>query len=545
MSASTLSVVFLAYVLGPAPAPRPLPPSRAASPRCAAETFEELGVRAEICEALAADGITAPNALQSRAIPTLAGRADVLVGAQTGSGKTLAYLVPVMQTLKCDEERSGSRARPKRPRALVLLPTRELAYQVRDVAKSIAHRLKLSVGLVHGGTLEAPQRRALEAPTDVLVATPGRLLQHLDRGAVYLGDVRHVVVDEVDTMFAAGFGAELDRVLAITTRDLAADEAVAARRVAGGGDGDAAAAAPRVQHVAVGATHPAAAAELYERHLSEAKRLYVEGTHSLPKSLRQEFLPCAGPDAKVTTLLQLLGAADEGGKPSLGRVVLFCNSQDSARFVDHTLTEEGYGTANYHGAIPARTRADEFEKFVAGDAHVLVATDLAARGLDRLGVAHVVQFDFAKSAEEYLHRAGRTARAGASGTIHSLVTKGDQPLVHAIQKADRAGEDIVSAGDAWLAERAAPKLKVRSSGRKPSAAAFPTCTGLTGRKARDAEEGGGLFGDAEPRGAARGRGGGGSGRGGRGGGGRGGGRARGAGLKVRKSSGARAKSKAR
>ena len=216
-------------------------------------------------------------------------------------------------------------------------------------------------------------------------------------------------------------------------------------------------------------------------------------------------MPCAGPDAKVTTLLQLLGAADEGGKPSLGRVVLFCNSQDSARFVDHTLTEEGYVTANYHGAIPARTRADEFEKFVAGDAHVLVATDLAARGLDRLGVAHVVQFDFAKSAEEYLHRAGRTARAGASGTIHSLVTKGDQPLVHAIQKADRAGEDIVSAGDAWLAERAAPKLKVRSSGRKPSAAAFPTCTGLTGRKARDAEEGGGLTATREPRGAARGR----------------------------------------
>ena len=135
----------------------------------------------------------------------------------------------------------------------------------------------------------------------------------------------------------------------------------------------------------------------------------------------------------------------------------------------------------------------------------------------------------AKSAEEYLHRAGRTARAGASGTIHSLVTKGDQPLVHAIQTADRAGEDIVSAGDAWLAERAAPKLKVRSSGRKPSAAAFPTCTGLTGRKARDAEEGGGLFGDAEPRGDGRraplpGRGG----RGGRGGGR--GGRARGAGL---------------
>ena len=297
-----------------------------------------------------------------------------------------------------------------------------------------------------------------------------------------------------------------------------------------------------MQHVAVGATHPAAAAELYERHLSEAKRLYVEGTHSLPKSLRQEFLPCAGPDAKVTTLLQQLGAADEGGKPSLGRVVLFCNSQDSARFVDHTLTEEGYVTANYHGAIPARTRADEFEKFVAGDAHVLVATDLAARGLDRLGVAHVVQFDFAKSAEEYLHRAGRTARAGASGTIHSLVTKGDQPLVHAIQKAYRAGEDNVSAGEAWLAERAAPKLKVRSSGtgRPPPPSRRAPASPAQGPR----REGGGLFGDAEPRGHARGRGGGGGGRGGGRGGGGAAAAARGAGLKVRRAA-ARAKSKAR
>ena len=404
------------------------------------------------------------------------------------------------------------------------------------MAKSIAHRLKLSVGLVHGGTLEAPQRRALEAPTDVLVATPGRLLQHLDRGAVYLGDVRHVVVDEVDTMFAAGFGAEATA--SSRSRRATSPPTRRSRRAAWRAAATAPRRrAPRVQHVAVGATHPAAAAELYERHLSEAKRLYVEGTHSLPKSLRQEFLPCAGPDAKVTTLLQLLGAADEGGKPSLGRVVLFCNSQDSARFVDHTLTEEGYVTANYHGAIPARTRADEFEKFVAGDAHVLVATDLAARGLDRLGVAHVVQFDFASRLRS-IHRAGRTARRRGGRSTRSSPRATSRSSTRSRRPTARARTSSPPATRGSPSRR--PKLKVRSSG----ASRPPPPSRRAPRGRRPDAEGGGLLAArsrAEPRApavaaavaaaaaaAAA-----------------GGGRARGAGLWVRKSSGARAKSKAR
>jgi superfamily II DNA/RNA helicase len=195
---------------------------------CNAATFAELGLREETIAALQSLGVEKPNQLQTQAMPALSGRGDLIIGAQTGSGKTLTYLVPIMQTLKSDEEAAGSRARPKRPRALVLVPTRELALQVQEVGRTLGKELHLSVKVVHGGTLVAPQGRQLELPVDLLVATPGRLLQLLEKNLVYLGDVRHVVVDEVDTMFEAGFGEELDRLLAITTRDLSADSRAAA-----------------------------------------------------------------------------------------------------------------------------------------------------------------------------------------------------------------------------------------------------------------------------------------------------------------------------
>ena len=485
-----------AYQLHAPPALAPDAARRVASPpRCAAaSSFADIGIRGELCEALSEVGITEPNALQTRVIPALSGRADMVVGARTGSGKTLAYLLPVMQSLRSDEDRDGGRARPRRPRALVLLPTRELALQVREVARTLCRPLRVSVAAVHGGVPDGSQRRMLEQPVDVLVATPGRLLQHLERGHVFLGDVRHVVIDEVDTMFDAGFGAELEKLLQITTRDLSEDPRAAA----------AAADGARVQHIAVGATHPQAARALYARRLQSAKQLMLDDMHTAPPTLRQEFITCTGADGKVRALQELLGGADEEGRPRLGRVCLFCNSQDSARFVDHTLKEEGYATANYHGAVPANTRATNFDGFVAGESHVLVATDLAARGLDALDVSHVVQFDFPKSAAEYLHRAGRTARAGKRGTCHSLVTKFDTELVRAIQAANKGGGDVVTAGEAVAKKNAAPRLTLS---RKGGAAAFPDSYGIGSKERRGSpDSGGGSGGKEEPALPATGRG---------------------------------------
>lgn len=507
------------------PARGALAPSGAGGIACVASTaaatsFEALGVRSEVVAALAAAGAHVPNALQEAAIPAVLGRESLVLGAQTGSGKTFTYLAPVMQSLKEDEDAGSSRARARRPRAVVLLPTRELAVQVHDVAKAISHQLKLRVGIVHGGVPDGPQRRRLqERPLDLLIATPGRLLSLMEANALYLGDVRHVVLDEVDTMFDAGFGPELDHVLGITTRDLSAD--------------------PRpdqtgaVQHLAVGATHPVETLELYDKWLRGARRLFVEGSHTVPSTLRQHFLTCNGPTAKVTALRDLLGVADEQGRPSIGRIVLFCNSQQSARFVDHTLVEEGYRTANYHGAVPANERAANFASFVSGDAHVLVTTDLAARGLDKLNVDHVVQFDFAKSAADYVHRAGRTARAGRAGAVTSLVTKSDMELVRAIRDAQRTGDDVIAAGDEHQRQqrlRAATELQpVRPSAKRRSATAsrqmapavaFPDCQGISSQGAGGRGQGAGARGQ---RGAPSG----GEGPGARGGGGEGRGRRRG------------------
>ena len=454
-----------------------------------------------------------PNALQQLAIPAALGRENLVLGAQTGSGKTLTYLVPTMQSIKADEEVGMARAKPRRPRAIVLVPTRELALQVHGVAKALSHHAKLSVEVVHGGVPDGPQKRKLERPVDLLVATPGRLLKLMQGGALYLGDVRHVVLDEVDTMFDAGFGADLDAVLKVTTRDLALD-ARADRSAA-------------VQHLAVGATHPAGAVALYDRWLRGARRLMIEGSHSVPTTLRQSFLVCNGPTAKVSALRDLLGFADEAGKPSIGRVVLFCNSQQSARFVDHTLSEDGYKTANYHGAVPATERASNVDAFVGGDAHILVTTDLAARGLDELDVAHVVQFDFAKSAADYVHRCGRTARAGKSGDVTSLVTKSDMELVRAIRDAQKRGGDLIEAGDSHQKrqrERATtelmPAARTRGGGGgggggaavKTPMALFPDGAGIStnGRGGGGGGGGGGRGGGRRGASSAKARGGGGA-----------------------------------
>ena len=452
---------------------------RSSALKCSTDGFTDLGVRSELCAALEAAGIREPNALQEMAIPAILGRENLVLGAQTGSGKTFTYLVPMMQSIKDDEDAGGGRSRARRPRAIVLVPTRELAVQVHGIAKGLSHFVKLSVDVVHGGVPDGPQRRRLERPLDVLVATPGRLLKLMEGGGLYLGDVRHVVLDEVDTMFEAGFGPDLDAVLTVTTRDLSADARADASSA--------------VQHLAVGATHPASARALYNRWLAGARDLMLAGSHTVPPTLRQDFVVCNGPTAKVATLREVLGGADAGGAPSIGRVVLFCNSQQSARFVDHTLVEEGYVTSNYHGAVPANERASNYAAFVAGDAHVLVTTDLAARGLDDLDVEHVVQFDFAKSASDYVHRCGRTARAGKRGAVTNLVTKADMALVRTLRDAQKAGADLVAAGEAHerrQRQRAATELVPTARARagapngataRANAAAFPDCSGLPSR----------------------------------------------------------------
>lgn len=322
-----------AHARAPAGVPRP----RALSSACRASmstppTFEELGVRAEIVEALRAQGITSPNKLQARALPALRGGGDVILGAQTGSGKTLTYLVPLLQSLKDEEDCATDPlvVRPSRPRALVLVPTRELGEQVKGVAKSICHFLKLRSTGISGGSPLGKQAKLLDAPLDLLVATPGRLLAHAEAGNVGFSATSALVVDEVDTIFEAGFADDLRKLLRL----------IAAHR-----------AGRPVRHVVVGATHPAAAKRLYAEAFPSARELMVD-VHTMPTQLSQRFVPVSSQSMdKCEKLIEVLGPPREDGGLGGVRTLIFCNSKDSARFVDHYLTERRQA----RGAAEARS----------------------------------------------------------------------------------------------------------------------------------------------------------------------------------------------
>lgn len=406
-----------------------------ASPLFVSKSFASLGLSPPLLSSLSSQSIQHPTKIQSRAIPLLLTSSSALVGAATGSGKTLAYLLPLIQQLKHAESLRNENDPPlrvaRRPRALVLVPTRELADQVAAVAKQLSHHAKVRVvGLVGGANAMTGRklRDTFERPVDILVSTTGRLSQLMEQRLVDVRFVRHVVVDEVDTLVDKGFGEELNRILA---------------RCRQGGQ--------NVQMVAVGATHPKKMVETYEKEFGELVRVEVD-LHVPPAGLTQRFVKVDGKE-KLNELVAFLGEQGKnGGDLRGGRMMVFCNTMESCRFLDHFLIESGYTTACIHGDVPANRRESEYEKFKGGERQLLVCTDMAARGLDNLKVDHVVLFDFPTSAVDYIHRAGRTARAGAKGRVTSFVTKKDAKLARAIEKA--GGMDTLeSARKAREAER--------------------------------------------------------------------------------------------
>lgn len=335
-----------------------------------------------------------------------------------------------------------------RPRAIVIVPTRELGEQVVSVAKMLAHYAKIRVVGMMGGNVVGTRKikEQLETPIDVLVTTTGRLLQLLQQRMLDVRFVRHLVVDEVDTMLDAGFGPELRRILERCRRDESGKGEVG----------------NRVQCVLVGATHPKAAEEVYREEFAGAKRVDVD-LHRVPPGLVQRFVHVEG-NEKTRELLTFLG--DVGKKNVLkgGKMMVFCNTVDSCRFLDHFLGESGYSTACVHGDVPAERRKEEYGMFKEGKRELLVCTDMAARGLDNLKVEHVVLFDFPTSAVDYIHRAGRTARAGAPGRVTSFVTRRDLRLARAIE---RAGAGML---DALESARVAREEEVKRKKREEEAA---------------------------------------------------------------------------
>eukprot|EP00178_Gracilaria_changii_P023422 TRINITY_DN708_c0_g1_i1.p1 TRINITY_DN708_c0_g1~~TRINITY_DN708_c0_g1_i1.p1 ORF type:complete len:564 (-),score=72.89 TRINITY_DN708_c0_g1_i1:488-2179(-) len=391
-------------------------------------TFAALGLNEDIQFHLLNMGISQPTGIQSRGIPPILAGVNVILGAATGSGKTYAYLLPVIQQLKQAEQMRAEDDPPlrvaKRPRALVLLPTRELAEQVEGVARSLSHTAKFRVlgTLATGPGSMRKLKDRLNSPVDLMITTTGRLLQLLDDRLIDVRYVKHVIIDEVDTLFDKGFETELKKIL----------------WWCGGARTDL---RNEPQFVAAGATHPRAAEEIYKQVLPNAKRINVD-LHKAPRGLEQRFV-YVGPNTKLQELVSFLNDTRQGNASQDGRMMVFCNTIDSCRFVEHFLSEAGHVTACIHGDIPLARREKEYESFRNGEKPLLVCTDMAARGLDNLRVDHVVLFDFPNSAVDYLHRAGRTARAGASGRVTSFVGKKDMRLARAIQRAAREGFDAL------------------------------------------------------------------------------------------------------
>jgi superfamily II DNA/RNA helicase len=353
-------------------------------------TFEELGVSVELASALAERGIHRPFPIQLLTIPdALAGR-DVCGKAKTGSGKTLAFGLPLLMRVP--------KAGPKSPTAVVLVPTRELAIQVAEVLEPLANLVGKRVAVIYGGAPLEKQARKLADGVEIVVATPGRLIDLLDRKALELTHVDHVVLDEADRMADMGFLPQVEWVL---------------RHVGG----------PH-QTLLFSATLDGAVAVLVERYQRDPVEHYVESPTVTVEEMTHRFVLVHEMDKpKVAAIIS----------QNAHRTILFTRTKRNADRLAHALRKEGIEAAAIHGDLPQRVREQALKGFTNGEVSALVATDVAARGLDIEDVEVVVHYDPPDDHKSYLHRSGRTARAGEAGMAVTLVLWNEELEVRRLQ----------------------------------------------------------------------------------------------------------------
>jgi ATP-dependent RNA helicase RhlE len=345
-------------------------------------TFTELGVSGRVIDALGRHGVSDPFAIQSLVLrDAIAGR-DVLARSATGSGKTLAFAIPIVERVKPNDPT---------PTALVLVPTRELAQQVADDFAEIARATGLRVGVAYGGVSMQQQARG-NAKAHVLIATPGRLQDLAERGSVRLDRVRILVLDEADRMLDMGFQPQVDRLVRRIPKDR--------------------------QTMFFSATLDGAVGNLARAYTNDAVLHEVESAHDTVDGLDHRFVQVES-RGKVEALIELL---EHDGELTL----VFVRTKRGADRLVHKLKQKGMQAEALHGDMPQRARQRALERFETGKARVLVATDVAARGLDLERISHVVNYDPPQDDKGYVHRVGRTARAGRTGTGITLVTADQQ-----------------------------------------------------------------------------------------------------------------------
>jgi ATP-dependent RNA helicase RhlE len=372
-------------------------------------SFSDLGLSAPLLKAVATASYTTPTPIQTQAIPPgLAGR-DVLGIAQTGTGKTAAFALPILQRLSATPRRPGGA-----PRALILAPTRELAGQIAETFRVLGRPVGARVALVFGGVPKGRQSRQLAAGVDIVVATPGRLLDHMQDRAIRLDQVEVLVLDEADHMLDLGFIIPIRRIAA----------AVPAQR----------------QTMLFSATMPREISQLADGMLKDPARVSVVQVATTVETVEQ-FVIFAEQSRKRHVLSGLLSERMDG------RTLVFTRTKHGADRVVKHLAEDGIGAEAIHGnkSQPQRERA--LAAFRAGQTRVLVATDIAARGIDVVGVTHVINFELPNVPESYVHRIGRTARAGAAGVAISLCDGSERPFLRDIEKLIRTRLPVMLPAD--------------------------------------------------------------------------------------------------
>ncbi len=396
-------------------------------------SFDRLGLSKAVCATLAALKYDSPTPIQQQAIPPLLSGKDILALAQTGTGKTAAFTLPILERLSQDTRP----ALPGQPKALILAPTRELAQQIAESLRTYGRKLRLRHGIVVGGVAARPQIRALREGVDVLVATTGRLLDHINEGHVRLNNTSILVLDEADRMFDMGFIRDVRKIAAMMPKDR--------------------------QTALFSATMPGEIALLAREILTEPERVEIAAKTMTVDKVNQNVV-FVEQTAKLGALKTLL--SDQACE----RAIVFTRTKRGADRVARQLTKDATTAEAIHGDKTQSARQRALSRFSGGKAQVLVATDVAARGIDIDNVTHVINYDLPGEPESYVHRIGRTARAGTSGTAISLCTPADHDSLKAIEKLTRRRMDEIGA-DGEARERTDAQVPARNA--KPEAQKRP------------------------------------------------------------------------
>ncbi|WP_109355035.1 DEAD/DEAH box helicase [Sphingorhabdus sp. EL138] len=357
--------------------------------------FADLGLSDELLKAVADAGYDEPTPIQAQAIPPVLMMKDIIGIAQTGTGKTASFVLPMIDIL------AHGRSRARMPRSLILEPTRELAAQVAENFEKYGKNHNLSMALLIGGVSMGDQVKALEKGVDVLIATPGRLMDLFERGRILMSGCELLVIDEADRMLDMGFIPDIEQICSKlpSTR----------------------------QTMLFSATMPPPIKKLSDQFLNNPKSVEVSRPATANTSIDQSIINVA-PKAKRKLLYGILD--NEG----VDTAIIFCNRKTEVRDLCQQMRKDGFDAGQIHGDMDQSSRLAELERFKSGEINILCASDVAARGLDIKGVSHVVNYDIPWHPDDYVHRIGRTGRAGATGIAITFVTKRDDEHVDSIEK---------------------------------------------------------------------------------------------------------------